>query len=325
MMQSNTVGAFDLKTTVEDLARWDRTFQDNRLRDGPQVRAFLKRGHLDNRNVLEADPQETYRGLPRNWYTGGGPSYFAQMLRFPTQKFSVILLCNLAEEREWRHMTGSMKRIADLFLADHLRPAPPRDPRWGAAAATVKVPESELRDRAGLYRAAGGLFHRLVLKGGQLFWVSPFQHSYPLLPLGRARFRSAESPLRFDLEFTRPRPDGPCDVKLTDEEGGEVRWQPVEEVTPTPRQLARYAGAFFSEDLQASYRFSVHRGGLALQINNGARRPLRPMIADVFIPSDRSQADWIITFVRGERGAVAGCRIDLDRVRGVRFEKLQGQ
>jgi Beta-lactamase class C and other penicillin binding proteins len=57
MMNSNVVGTGGLKTTVEDLFKWDQNFYANRLPDGPYLRAFLKTGTLlDNRNVLDVNP-----------------------------------------------------------------------------------------------------------------------------------------------------------------------------------------------------------------------------------------------------------------------------
>jgi hypothetical protein len=321
MIQSNTVGAFDLKTTVEDLVRWDQNFYDNRLKEGPHVNAFLKQGHLDNRQVLEANPQETYRGLPRNWYTGGGPGFYAQMLRFPAQRFSVILLSNLAEEKEWHAMTRNIRSIADLFLADHFEAEANATSRWDTPPKTVKIPVADLRDKAGLFRGPDGLFRKLVVKDDQLWWINPFEHSYPLSPLGPERFRSMLSSVRFDLELIKARPDEPYAAKITHEDGTTVRWQPVKPAAPTPVQLEEYAGTFFCRDLQATYQFTVHDGALAVQINHGAKRPLAPMSQDVFLPANRLHAHWVFTFERSDKG-VTGFTIDCSRVQGLAFRKM---
>jgi CubicO group peptidase (beta-lactamase class C family) len=322
MIQSNTVGAIDLKTTVEDLVRWDQNFYDNRLKEGPHVKAFLKQGHLDNRQVLMAYPQEAYRGLPRNWYTGGGPGFYAHMLRFPKQRFSIILLSNLAEEREWHAMTRNIQQIADLFLADQLKAEADVTSKWDTHPKTVKIAASDLRDKAGLFREPGGVFQKLIVKDNRLWWISPFQHSYPLSPLGPERFRSMLSPVRFDLELIKAKPDESYAAKITHEDGTTALWQPVKPVTPTPLQLDEYAGSFFCRDLQAMYKFTVHDGALAVQINHGAKRPLAPMSQDVFTPANRLHADWIFTFVRGDKGGVTGFTIDWARVRGLAFQKV---
>src|SRR5262249_47438202 len=96
---------------------------------------------------------------------------------------------------------------------------PPAEPGWAARPKVIKVAAADLKEKVGLYHGPGGLFHRLVLKDGRLSWVTPFQHTYPLLPLGPTRFRSPESPVRFDLEFTSRRADSPDGVTLAYEEG----------------------------------------------------------------------------------------------------------
>jgi hypothetical protein len=266
-----------------------------------------------------AYPQETYRGLPRNWYTGGGPGFFAHMQRFPAQTFSVILLSNLAEEKEWHVMTRNLQHIADLFLADQFKAEPKAKSEWDTSPKTAKLTVADLRDKAGLFRGPDGLFHKLIVKDDQLWWINPFHHSFPLSPLGPERFRSMQSPVRFELELNKARPTHPYAAKLTHADGTSIRWQQVKMVSPTPMQLADYTGSFLCPDLQAMYDFSVQDGALAVQINQGSKRPLTPMTQDVFIPADRLHADWIFSFVR-EKGNVTGYTLDCSRVR-VAFHK----
>ena len=148
------------------------------------------------------------------------------MLRFPTKKFSIILLSNLAEEKEWHAVTRNIQQIADLYLADHLGPASKANTKWDVDAKVVKIPTSELIDKTGTFQGPGGLFQKLTVKDKQLWWVNPFQHAFPLLPLGPTRFRSMASPVRFDLEFIKPKPDGPYTVKITQEDGHKANGKP---------------------------------------------------------------------------------------------------
>src|SRR5262249_11220383 len=119
VMNSNAVGAAGLKTTVEDLFKWDQNFYANRLPDGPRLREFLQSGTLlDNRNVLDVNPTQDYRGLQRMGFTGGLPGFVAGFVRFPGQKFSVICLSNDGTRpRPW----AAALRIADIYLAEQMK------------------------------------------------------------------------------------------------------------------------------------------------------------------------------------------------------------
>ena len=133
------VGGFGLKTSVEDLCRWDRNFAHNRLPGGKYLDEFFREGTLlGNRSVLDADaaikendpearrksPPGQYRGLRRRQFTGGGWGTSAAMAQFPDEKFTVICLSNNDDIASW-NMTH---RIADLALGDRLAPRSPGPP-----------------------------------------------------------------------------------------------------------------------------------------------------------------------------------------------------
>src|SRR5262249_54121746 len=118
-MNSSAVGAWGLKTTVEDLFKWVQNFYVNRLLDGPRLREILTSGTLlANRKVLDVAPTESYRGLKRMGFTGGLPGFVAGFVRFPEEKFSVICLSNDGTRpRPW----AVALRVADLYLADQMK------------------------------------------------------------------------------------------------------------------------------------------------------------------------------------------------------------
>jgi CubicO group peptidase (beta-lactamase class C family) len=108
------VGASNVYTSVEDLARWDRNFYDATV-GGPKVIAnMLEPGTLnDGRKLAYAAGLRigTYKGLKLVWHAGSSSSR-SEYLRFPDQHFSVICFANtgaidpseLAQRR--RHLPG---------------------------------------------------------------------------------------------------------------------------------------------------------------------------------------------------------------------------
>ena len=104
-LRSGTIGPFGLKTTLEDLLRWDQSLHNNWPAGGSFFEEFAKTGCLiGNRHCLESFPATSYRGADRHWYTGGMPGFMAQFVRFPKHQLAIILLCNISDPDEWSQM-----------------------------------------------------------------------------------------------------------------------------------------------------------------------------------------------------------------------------
>jgi hypothetical protein len=142
--------------------------------------------------------------------------------------------------------------------------------------------------------------------------------------LSPTRFRSVEGPHKgtHTLVFER-RPNKRFNVRLEGDGGPNVELEPVQLVKPDAKQLGEYVGRYYSEELKATYTFSVRDGRLFLQVNNRRLEALAPTTADVFIMQLRTPDDGrIITFVRDGNKRVTGLTVELWRVKGVPFDKL---
>src|SRR5262249_27540393 len=251
-------GPGGVKTCVEDLARWDRNFDDNKLPRGKHVDEFFREGTLlGNRYVLDADayrkevqknvknpPAGQYRGLKRIQFTGGVWGMTAAMARFPKQKFTVICLSNNDELSPFT----KTREIADLYLADVLKPLP--DPAPDAEGDKPrKLSIDELKDKVGAYRLLSERrIWKMTVKDGDLHMVDPLQRAWRLQALSATRFRPVkDSPFyksaRF--HFKRATPNSPYSLTLESNEFGfreVLEFQPVELVDLPPDQLSAYAG-----------------------------------------------------------------------------------
>lgn len=113
----DTVGATDLVTTVDDLARWNANFDSGRVGGADLIRQIVHPGALNSGQPVPYGlgvELGTYRGLVTVEHTGSEAGYRADFLRFPEQHAAVICLCNDASAN-----AGELARkIADLVLAD---------------------------------------------------------------------------------------------------------------------------------------------------------------------------------------------------------------
>jgi CubicO group peptidase (beta-lactamase class C family) len=115
----DVVGDTGLLTNTDDLFLWDQNFYDNELGTGGQelIVRMLTPGTLNSGEKLQYAfglEIESYRGLDVIMHSGSAAGYVSELLRFPGQRFTVIVLSNLAEFRP----TKLALQVADLYLAD---------------------------------------------------------------------------------------------------------------------------------------------------------------------------------------------------------------
>jgi hypothetical protein len=113
-----------------------------------------------------------------------------------------------------------------------------------------------------------------------------------------------------------------------DEEVREAVEPASEPIVIDADQLAGFAGTFFSEELDATYRFVVERGGLVVRIEQEPPLEVRPVADDRFEIGFRDQAYWdqpmaSLDFLRDDRGAVTGFSLNSGTERDIGFKKYQ--
>ena len=116
----HAVGAGGLWTTVDDLARWDAAFYD----DGSIASRLVRRGALDDGTPIHYGwglSIRTHRGLPIHSHGGSFPGWTSKMVRFPTERTTVIILAN----GETGDVSADAFALADEVLGDAMDHAAP--------------------------------------------------------------------------------------------------------------------------------------------------------------------------------------------------------
>lgn len=198
------VGSGGLFTTVEDLVLWDRNF------DLGKVGGMKLMDLMHTRGVLNSGEEisyawglviGTYRGVPIVEHAGSLGGYRAEYLRFPEQKFSVILLSNVNSFDAPAHA----RRVADLYLSREFseKPPPPQ-----------KIPPKKPKEhdvRAGLLKSYAGSYtseelgvvFRILFKDRRLYLS---RKNMPLLQM-RALTDEEFRVRNWRLQFLREAPD----------------------------------------------------------------------------------------------------------------------
>jgi len=134
-----TVGSGSVYSTVEDMARWDESFYTGQLGGDALLQMVQTPGRLNDGTPTTYAfglMVDTWRGLRRVHHGGALAGFRTEIMRFPDQHFSAIVLCNLAQINPQVYA----ERIAEVYLADKLGPV--------VAAARPAAPESRPREPA---------------------------------------------------------------------------------------------------------------------------------------------------------------------------------
>src|SRR5262249_26816006 len=96
----------------------------------------------------------------------------------------------------------------------------------------------------------------------------------------------------------------------------------VKLVEPSPDELMKYVGEYYSEELSATYRIAVKENRPWLRVGSRRWERLDPTVRDEFTPRVRTPDDnRAITFRRDRGNRIAGFSISFGRVKNVEFKK----
>jgi CubicO group peptidase (beta-lactamase class C family) len=309
-------------TSIEDLQKWDENFYSAQA-GGKQLRAEMEEQvKLDDGRTLEHAKTlyiQNYRGLRTMWYSGGSGGYRAYLLRFPEQHFSVACLCNLASVNRAKRTHA----VSDLYLDRLMKPK--------EGALVTNLTTQQLQGLIGTYRDARTReVWRVSIQAGKL-WVDFEGRPAELRALTPTEFEVADSPWETHLTFKPSQKGTPHEliVKQPFQLAGTA--EAVEERKPAAGELAAFAGDYWSNELQVTYRLTIKDGKLWMKDLIGAdgfvhagtipSNELRPVFKDEF---DLKGAPITIHFTRDEKHTVMGFTLDGFGERHIVFARLSG-
>lgn len=305
------VGSGGLHTSIDDLLHWDRNFYENRLGRGSLLEELHRQGILTNGDTIDYASGLSigqYRGFATVSHGGSAQGYRTELLRFPDQRLSVIVLCNLGEISP----TGLAREVADIFLArDHELVRADVVEEGGAAAATVEyvaLSDEQLEPLTGDFRnPKTRTIWRVAADAGRLK-VDVNGYPFHLAPLSETRFRVVDAVFEADVRFD------PVARRFHAEfaDGEAANFEEVELWRPQGEELAEFIGVYYSEELEASWELSLRES--QLYIEDGPEQPLKPTVEDEF-----TIAGMTLVFERDRRGRVSAIVADAGRVRDLRL------
>ena len=138
---TTALGSSSLYSTVEDLAKWILNFDDTRIGEQTVIAQMHERGVLNNGEQISYAfglNIGEYRGLQTVGHSGSWRGFRSHLMRFPDQKFGVVILCNL-DTFNPLHLA---EKVADIYLSDVLGSAEASEPDKTKESAEETKPET---------------------------------------------------------------------------------------------------------------------------------------------------------------------------------------
>lgn len=291
-----------VQTSIDDLVKWDANFYAATLGGRSLIDALTTVHHLKAGTPTTYGLGlfvDDYRGLPVVRHGGSWAGYRAELLRFPTERLSIAVLCNRGDASP----EARADRVADVLLkARFTKPGPP------AADKPVPADTTSLAKFAGVYWSDERM-QALRFREGEhgLALVSGREH-LSLSDTGDGTYGLPQFGLRFRFLDGTPRR-----VERIGRNGAPTTLVAGDAWAPDAVTLDRYVGTWTSEELQA--RWVIERDGDALVVRDLRATPRRwtPALLDIF-----TSGGSVLEFIRKD-GVPVEMLVGAGRARGMRF------
>jgi hypothetical protein len=251
---------------------------------------------------------------------GADAGYRSDMTRFPEQHFSAAVLCNSAETNP----SSLAQKVADIVLAKEIAAAAPdagaaKEVAKSVVAAPVTLTAEQMTALTGMYwNREDDAFVKIVLKDGKLEGETGDDDPLVLKPFAESRFHVADKPWgdMVEIRFVAASGDTPRGMEQSFGGGKPTVFEVAEAATPTAAELAEYAGAYISEEIDPVYRIVLDGETLKLERLKHKADRLQPAVKDVFTGEIGT-----VRFVRDGSGKLTGFVLNAGRIQNFHFSK----
>jgi CubicO group peptidase (beta-lactamase class C family) len=302
----------NLFTTADDLVLWQRNFDDARVGGKPLLAQMQTPAKLNDGTATDYGDgvfAGSYRGLKTIGHDGADAGFRSNLLRFPDQHLSVIIVANGAD----LHVTQLGERIADMYLDGKLDAEPMPVPDYSSRT-EVPIDPARLDALVGTYALENGSAITFAKEHGHLVGWTAGDDRMSFYAAGEREFFAKLVNAQFT--FDPPGVDGVI-------QGGTWRRNTrVKRATrvapaklPDPKALE---GEYYSDELHVLYTVTEKDGSVVLSYSRGDI-VLAPFDKDSFV------GPWPFGLVHFQCTPASGCTgftATEDRARDVQFTKV---
>jgi CubicO group peptidase (beta-lactamase class C family) len=310
-------GSSNFVTTIRDLARWDANFYDPRVGGPALIDGMRVRGTLTDGTVLDYAMglvETESHALHVEEHDGGFGGYRSTIVRYPTERLTVSLLCNTTAA----DVNALGERVSAVFLPT------PSAPDSVAPLTHAQAPSGfDLASVAGTYvdMSTAELRTVDVADGAvRMRYANPETPPKELVPAAPHDLLVKGSPVRYAYEPAKGKQ--PARLVRSSNRGGAPQTFFRTQLLDKVERLAEYTGRYGSDELAHDLEIRIEGGHLLAGPVGGAARTaaFAPVVRDLFATPE---VGWKISgdvgwrFERDARGHVARLVVSTDRAREV--------
>lgn len=321
MTTLNMIGDGGVFTTVNDLKKWDDAFYQSKVLNPAFWQAMTQQGKLN-------DGEETdyagglligeHKGLKTISHGGAFVGFRAEMLRFPEQRFSVVILANRADARP----SSLARKVADVYLAQDVKAEPEKPVKVEKTAENAEpntannIPQAPLDHLIGQYEVEAGIHIKIsVVADKQLHAKQLWNNKeYDLLPVPeQANTYSIANDPSITFVFQAFKDQQSTEIKLT--QGGRPSvWRRVAGASENI-DLSQFVGDYHSPELEMVYQLRMQDDALTVKIADK-----KPLVVNATGPDQLVYRGAICDFIR-DAGKITGFTLSAGRAKNLKFTK----
>ena len=308
------VGDGGIFTTVEDLKKWDDAYYNSTVLNREFWNKMTKVGQLNNGkklNYASGLGVDEYHGLKVIQHGGAFVGYRAEMIRFPEQHFSVIVLANRADAQP----TRLAFEVADIFLKDQFIETAPSHPKNNQKKKVkpIRLSTKKLQSFEGIYWSNNSQISRsLEIRNDTLNYVRSNGRATKMIPIGKNVFKWDNPNYTITVEVNTNTNPKTFTLNFPDEDPIlYTEYTPVKKLSP--QDLSTLSGTYHSKELNVEYCIMAKENDLVLYIEGKEIGKLKPIKKNLFM------YESFLTFVYNDDRSQF--ELSMGRVKHLKFRK----
>jgi CubicO group peptidase (beta-lactamase class C family) len=309
------VGSGNVHSTTNDLLKWMSNFYDPL--PGWEAHFELLQT-LDNFNSGELNTYAfgvrigSYNGIKSIQHGGSIGGFRSNVVTYPEKELSIVILTNFSSSSVGQKINAVSKILLGSEVDEETNSSP-KDIK------SVKIPNRILGEYEGSYwNDKSNYIRKIYLKDDTLRYFRTEESESPIVPIAKNEFQmlgvSSELIVRFGAEGNDKA------MHVTIDDGPPIISHRFNQIESTKKELASYAGKFYSPELETTYIIALNDEKLSCYHPRHGESEIKRIKKDVL------EGTWpfnIAKYQRSKVGAITGILVSNGRVRNLWFEKQE--
>lgn len=316
--QSDLYGATGIITTMEDMTKWMKNFQNIQLGTIETIEVFNKAQILNDGTTFGGALGQfisNHKGRKTYQHTGSDAGFRTYFVRFPEEDLSIAVFSN----RSNSNTKGLALNVADLFLKpidknvekDHKNIIHPSTTSLSISTNTLKTYEGTY------WNPTSNTSKTIRLENDTLQYIINKNRKNPIVPINKNTFLMLNVGQPVRVSFVSKKNKDLMKININDD--NDIASERYEEVFYSTKDLTKFKGLYYSEELTTFIEIRIKNNNLVASHNRQESIILSPVKAD-FFKSDI----WFfknIEFLRKKQNLV-GFKVSSNRMKNVIFSKI---